>query len=485
MGGLIGDFQDQFGGPRVATQPPPVDRFNANVDAGGFRLQFVPGDAVNLLDYAQRDTGTDQAEAIQEAINAAAGRTLYIPKGVWSTGSGLALLDDTAIVAEPGATIKLILPLTETGVLYGHETDNWWIQGLTIDMDSITNTAIEARRCNKWRVIGCSILNIKEYGIFVNGGSYWRFKDNYITKVTPTGTYQNQAIIVSTSGDDVGYARIEGNHCVNSGLLLSGHDYVIDGNSVTGTGYGSGIALLADANSYHNRVINNSCSGGRGTDVNATIVTGYEMWSEDSYIGGNQAFDNDGTGFDIGTKNSIIIGNHAKNNGRLADGDGFVARYGDSTYNASHTLWIGNRAYDSAGAGGHQSVGYHDQSDHLEYIVQIGNDWNGNKDGHSTTLGIYGQDNAPRLSRVIEDVSFGAISDGDDAQQGGLFSIAQFGDRVEVAISEDTKGCELRAWVESSNSVRVRILNDTGSTQTIGTVDVYLTVIKKRDTGNY
>ena len=59
-------------------------------------------------------------------------------------------------------------------------------------------------------------------------------------------------------------------------------------------------------------------------------MSGFELWSSDSIIEGNIAYDNDGSGIIIGGKNCVVIANESYNNGvHLPKGAGFGARYKD------------------------------------------------------------------------------------------------------------------------------------------------------------
>jgi parallel beta-helix repeat protein len=136
-------------------------------------------------------------------------------------------------------------------------------------------------------------------------------------------------------------------------------------------------------------------------------VSGFELWSSDSVIEGNVAYDNDGGGIIIGGKNCIVIANDSYDNGvHLPKGAGFVARYKSEDVNASGSVFIGNRARDvrNPRSSATQTFGYAEQPGRLHDIVHIGNDYNGNKvrpaEYHSTA----GQRNvsADEGGRVIQ-----------------------------------------------------------------------------------
>jgi parallel beta-helix repeat protein len=130
------------------------------------------------------------------------------------------------------------------------------------------------------------------------------------------------------------------------------------------------------------KIRDNICSGGRGFDENRTWVSGFELWSSDSVIEGNVAYDNDGGGIVIGGKNCVVIANHSYGNGvHVPNRAGFVARYKTQDINASGSIFIGNLAHDTRypSSNATQAYGYAEQPGGLHDIVHIGNDYNGNR----------------------------------------------------------------------------------------------------------
>jgi hypothetical protein len=188
------------------------------------------------------------------------------------------------------------------------------VRDLTIDLANNTGSAIAVLLCDHWGVINCNMLNIADsgYGVVVNGGSYWRIAQNYFLEQTPTGGFQNEAVLVSISQGDAGYAEIADNICVNTGMDVSLHDSVISRNRVTGVKYGAGIATNADSSTQRDLIMNNICLSGRGRDVNSTWIEGFEVHGLNHIVQGNVGYDNDGDGFSIWAKRSIVMGNVAK-----------------------------------------------------------------------------------------------------------------------------------------------------------------------------
>jgi parallel beta-helix repeat protein len=304
----------------------------------------------------------------------------------------------------------LKLTAVPTGPLLWGDGNNWSIEKLALDLgDYVPSTRRPAIACrgDSWRVANCSVLRIGIIGISVSGGNNWTIEGNHISKTVPAQTL-NASILVTKLGETrATKARVIDNVCVGSGIMFWGFNSTIARNRVTGSGFGSGIFTGIPMNANRLRIRDNICSGGRGFDENRTWVSGFELWSSDSIIEGNVAYDNDGGGIIIGGKNCVVIANDSYDNGvHLPKGAGFVARYKSEDVNASGSVFIGNRAHNSRSpnSSATQTYGYAEQPGRLHNIVHIGNDYNRNRirpaEYHSTA----GQPNvsADQGSRVIQ-----------------------------------------------------------------------------------
>jgi hypothetical protein len=131
-------------------------------------------------------------------------------------------------------------------------------------------------------------------------------------------------------------------------------------NTINAFGFGGGITLQADTNCYNVNLSYNDICGGVGLDSNKCIPLGIECWAARALVTFNRCHGNAGDGCDIGGQNSTVIGNLCYDNGgpNAPNAAGLVARYGDSTYNASSSLFVANRCYDSRGAKGTQTYGF-------------------------------------------------------------------------------------------------------------------------------
>jgi len=343
---------------------------------------------------------TDDTAAFNAALKSladAGGGTCLVPKGIYvisAAGITSHVTSGVHLIGE-GPTSILKIAAMPTGPLIVGDGNNWSIENLTLDMQDYSPSRIRpAIRCrgDNWRVANCSILKIGRIGITVLGGNNWSIERNHITKTIPAQRL-NESILVTKMGETrATNARIIDNICEGSGIMFWGFHSTIARNRVSNTGFGSGIFTGQVANCHTMKIIGNTCSGGRGFDENRTWVSGFELWSPDSIIEGNVAYNNDGGGIIIGGKNCVVIANESYDNGvRLPKGAGFVARYKNEDVSASGSVFIGNRAHNSRNpnSSATQTYGYAEQPGRLHDIVHIGNDYTRNRirpaDYHSTT----------------------------------------------------------------------------------------------------
>ena len=399
---IAGKIQDDVGHLTTkGTAASPVPQKGAQVDV---KTYGAVGDGL-----------TDDTAAFDTAIKLladAGGGTCLVPKGTYLiSASGITSRVRSGVhLAGEGHESILKIAAAPSGALVGGDGNDWSIENLALDMGNfipkIRHPAIDCRGDN-WRIANCSILRIGIIGITVSGGNNWTIEKNYISKTVPAQTL-NACILVTKRGETrATNARIADNICVGSGIMFWGFNSTIARNRVTGSGFGSGIFTGVPRNAHTLQIRDNICSGGRGFDVNRTWVSGFELWSSDSIVKGNVAYDNDGGGIIIGGKGCVVIGNDSYDNGvHVPNRAGFVARYKSEDENASGSVFIANRAHNtrSPGRTTTQTYGYSEQTGGLHDIVHIGNDYNGNRlrpaDYHSTA----GQPNvsADQGGRVLQ-----------------------------------------------------------------------------------
>ena len=378
------------------------------------------GGQVNVKTYgAVGDGVTNDTAAFNAALKSladAGGGRCLVPKGTYL----ISATTNPAITSHVSSNVHLVGAGREVSILKvagkpaGNflfcSGDHWSVEGLTIDMQDYfierPGFAAIVARGDNWRITNCAIIKIGRIGISVPGGNNWLIERNHITKTIPAQTL-NESILVTKYGDTrATNARIIDNVCEGSGILFWGFYSTIARNRVSNAGFGSGIFTGRVANCHTIKVIGNTCTGGRGFDENRTWVSGFELWSPDSVIANNIAYDNDGTGIIVGGQNSVVIANHCYNNGVHAGFFGFGARYAGPAANASGSIFIGNRADDTRYPGGSatQTYGYAEQPGGLHDIVHIGNDYNRNRTRPAKYNSTAGQPNvsADQGSRVIQ-----------------------------------------------------------------------------------
>jgi hypothetical protein len=377
----------------------------------------VKGGQVNVKEYGAIGDGvTNDTAAFNAALKSLAnsgGGVCLIPKGTYiisASGITSRINSGVHLAGEGAKSVLKIAAMPTSGALLLGDGNDWSIENLALDMGDYVPSPMRAAiscRGNNWRVANCSILKIGRIGISVGGGSNWSIERNYITKTVPAQTL-NQSILVTKRGDTrATNARIIDNVCEGSGILFWGFKSTIARNRITKAGFGSGICTgLVSEGSHTLEIRDNVCSGGRGFDVNRTWVSGFELWTPNSVIAGNTAYDNDGTGIIVGGQNCIVIANHCYNNGVHPGRFGFGARYASSANNASGSIFIGNWADDTRypGSSATQTYGYAEQPGGLHDIVHIGNDYNRNRISPAKYNSTAGQPNlsADQGRRVIQ-----------------------------------------------------------------------------------
>lgn len=276
-------------------------------------------------------------------LNDLVGPNGFIPAGTYQV-SGTGILPGTSVRgAGMGKTILVLssaLAHDYDGAIQAIGTDNWSISDLTIDMKTLQGAGISTFQSNGWRVENVNFANVLNYGLFSNGCLGWKAIHCYFFKPNPTGTFQNQAIIVSNSGGNTGDYDILSNRCNGFGMLLSGIDCNVTGNRIKNVRYGSGIALNFDTQRFV--VSKNICEGGRGTDINNTIISGFELWGIWHSVQGNIAFNNDAGGFQVWCSHSNVNGNLGYHNALVSKDADFVLGHLDLTHNANYTLFTDN-----------------------------------------------------------------------------------------------------------------------------------------------
>jgi hypothetical protein len=339
------------------------------------------------------DNATNDATSLQAAINAAA-PIIHFPDGtiLWGSASPIDGVGNQKWLGSGtgNSVLKLDNNSPTDNFVHFQSLSDVEVRDLTIDWNSKTPSgthgALGLQSCDRIKILDCNFPNQATVSIVATGLRDSVIKGNRITRAT-TDDALNQAIIISHDGRTSYGNAVEDNRCNGSAILIASSNTIVAGNRVTDFGFGAGVTVEADADTYKVTVEGNRITGGVGTDVNGYKCGGIEIWAADSIVRDNLCFDNSGAGIDFGGKNGIVEGNTCIDNGQTSGSPGIVARYQDATYNASGTVFSGNRGYDTLGAGGTQTYGYEEQSASLTGIVlSESNNFAGNKTADTLIL---------------------------------------------------------------------------------------------------
>jgi parallel beta-helix repeat protein len=407
---------------------------NSISDATPRPIQDKNGQIVNVKTFgAVGDGVTNDTEAFGAALKSladAGGGTCLVPKGTYLiSASGItrvhiaAVSSDVHLVGEGRRESVLKVNGMPTNHLLRCDGDKWSVENLTFDMGDYTPPKIGFAaivcRGNNWRVANCAIVKSGKWGIQAYGGSNWSIEGNYINRTVPGAMPPTGAILVTAqNGVWPIRGRVSDNVCEGVGISFSGTDGIIARNRVNRSGSGSGIFVQGSPSTRSPKIIGNICTGGSSGYDGAVggkwaSVTGFEIWAPESVICNNVAHDNDAGGIAVGGQNSIVIANTVYNNGRAHAGfGGFAARVNPTRgASASHSIFIGNVAYDSRypSHNATQDYGYLEQNATKDYgyvgqaaeltdIKHFGNDYNRNRVGPTKSR-------APRGPAVAAQIS--------------------------------------------------------------------------------
>jgi hypothetical protein len=464
-----------------------VGFIQAGVGAVARTAQDKMRDTVSVVDYGAVGDGiANDTAAIQAAINAANGRAIWFkPGATYNVGpTNLNLLSNTSLVSDGSATIKLTAIHT-LDLFRGASISNVIFDGLIIDGSSISIGAnfglIGFFQSSNIVIRNCRLINIDRFGLAFNACSGFRVYDNYIARAAKAAT-QNQAILVSTASGASSDNFIERNICENSAINVSMSRSFIRGNIVNGFGFGAGITTEQDPACNLLTIDGNFVTGGTGTDVNVYNCGGIENWAAFSTIQNNVVWGNAGAGIDQGGKDNTVKGNLVYNNGVIG-GPGISGRYGTATYNSSGSVYSGNRAFDTGGAGGTQTYGYQEESSSLTYIVLSGNHFNGNKTAPALILSSSTAYSGPQwsVSETYDPPNIGALG---FAQFDVTAPGARLGDLVQVSFSLDVQSLVFSGAVSGTNAIRVTVFNPTGSAVNLASGTLMVTYEKTKSAAN-
>ncbi len=369
-----------------------------------------PADALNVKTYGAKGDGvTDDTAAIQAALDAGAGKSVYFPGGTymiladgWRDGGkgGVVPRDDTHLFLASDAILKArTTSSSDYSVLRIEGVTGVTVQGGTIQGERGTHTGSGGEWGYGIGIFGASSLTIQDVtvrdcwgdGIFIEeagppGGPYVMAKDVIIRNVLATGNRRQgmsiigvrnlivvDSIFEKTSGtppaagvdiepygaghtvDGVSFVNCTFRDNAGRGLVIQGAD-LDRGGDVDGGGPGMDIKNV--------RVIGGSSTGNSGSGIiwylnrgGGTVVTGmtiagngdsglYVLQSGGGItIGGNYIHGNRGEGITTSAADHIVIRDN------IIRADGTDQQHGIALYSTSDVTATRNDLQQSGAAG--------------------------------------------------------------------------------------------------------------------------------------
>lgn len=239
-------------------------------------VQSKERDIASVKDFgAQGDGVANDTAAIQSALTANAGKSVYFPAGSYAVNAALSVSAGTTVFAEPGtATVTQSTAATDAFTFAG---DNITLDGLKIvGPNSGAGSAVRADSRNNVTVRDCQVQNWL-YGIQLRGCKNWTVTGNRMWGGTYDGTSSSDIFIYGSSGAPSSRGIVTGNFCLSNndqGISVDTNsgdkDLLISGNVVFPL-QSDGVTALADAN---NRRRYGIVVGYAGTAASRATVTG-------------------------------------------------------------------------------------------------------------------------------------------------------------------------------------------------------------------
>lgn len=211
-------------------------------------------DVVSVRDFgAVGDGVTDDTVAIQAALTAAAGKSVYFPAGSYAINAALSVPANTYVYAESGTAT--VTQSTAGGVnAFTLAGDNITIDGLKIvGPNSGGGSAVRADSRNNPTVRNCQVQNWL-FGIQLRGCRNWTVTGNRLWGGTYDGSSSSDIFIYGSTGAPSNRGILTGNFCLSNndnGISVdtnSGDKDLLISNNVVYPLQSDGVTPLADAN---------------------------------------------------------------------------------------------------------------------------------------------------------------------------------------------------------------------------------------------
>lgn len=248
----------------------------------------------------------DNGPAIQAAVSAGAG-TIILPPGT------LQIKTPTVLNHLSGITLRAVA--RGATALSGSGAFLQFINCAAVGIEDLTLVGggyPAFTLCNRFWARNCDFENFSEFGVVVNGGS-WFWIENSLFNRQPS-PQQNEAVLVSSSAGQTAQGWICRNTLYGSGTDIDGANITFEGNVVENWGFGAGFTGELSSTSHQHIVRGNTFIGGQGFDANEAYCSGVEAYAPSSTYSDNQSYNNAGCGYVIAGPCSVVIGNRAAGN---------------------------------------------------------------------------------------------------------------------------------------------------------------------------
>lgn len=404
-------------------------------------------DRVSVKDFGATGDGvTDDTTAVQNALVAAAGKTLYFPAGDYLITSDLSISTDyTCIMGEgSGSTITLqackihLDAVTKTTHIYGCN-----FESINIERTSTAGPAIHMAGQNSMGVTRWNMRNVRitSTGAGMQMGGAWGW-DMVGCTILGCGTHGIEIVLAA-----------DGNSSVNAGKFIGceiqgNTNWGVYAETTTGLNF---LGTTIQGNTSGGVNLQNNCRAtsffGCYFELNGTASTARDILAGDTSFSGTKT-----TGYSLGVYNSLFF-----------DGSGAAKDYSIELSRMQQAQIIGNYfdSYATNPIYNNPEVGTATSGLAIE---------NGT-DSASLVASADSRFNQGWQETVIAGsgaYTFGTVSA--DSQSTHDFSItgASVGDWVQISISVDLQGLIMTAQVISSGTVRVTMTNTTASDITLG-----------------